>query len=240
MRFAPALAFALACTPALADLQLEDRDALHAEIREYLLENPEVIVEAMQVLEERRAAQEAVNDKQLVQDYAALLFEDPNSWAGGNLDGDVTLVEFIDYRCGYCKRAHPEVRELIESDGNIKIIRKEFPILGEQSVLASRFAIAVLQEAGDDAYATVSDALMALRGDITEDVLEDMAQENGLDWAALSEKMESSDVTRVLSDNHTLAQQMRINGTPAFVLEDELLRGYVPLDAMRAIVSSKR
>ncbi|NIY99586.1 thioredoxin domain-containing protein, partial [Salipiger sp. HF18] len=147
-----------------SDMTPEQRQAFGAQVREYLLENPEVIMEAVNALEAKQAQQQAAADDQLVADNADALFRDGYSWVGGNPDGDVTIIEFSDYRCGYCRRAFPEVEELIESDGNIRFIMKEFPILGEASVTSSRFAIATQLEAGDDAYKSVHDALMTLEG----------------------------------------------------------------------------
>lgn len=100
------------------------------QVREYLLENPEVIIEAIDILEQRNAAAEAAADKELVQTYADELFNDGYSWVGGNPDGDITLVEFMDYRCGYCRRAVPEVASLLAEDGNIRLVIKELPDSG--------------------------------------------------------------------------------------------------------------
>lgn len=237
-----ALALAAATTlPAQAeDLSAMDRDTLRAEIRAYLLDNPEVILEAMDVLEARRADAQVAADRTLIDVNRAALFDSDADWSGGNPDGDLTLVEFLDYRCGYCKRAHPEVAELLERDGNIRIIRKELPILGEQSVLASRFAIATKAVAGDDAYAQVSDALMTMRGGITEEGLDRMANTLGLDADAIMVEMESDATNEVIQNNRLLAQRLQMTGTPAFVLGNQVLRGYLPLDAMEQIVSEER
>lgn len=240
-------AAALACAAALpaAALDLEamtdaERDAFRAEVRAYLLENPEVLMEAIGVLEAREAEAAAALDVELARANADALFDDPASWSGGNPNGDLTLVEFIDYRCGFCKRAHPEVTELIETDGNIRIIRKEFPILGDQSLLASRFAVATLQIAGDDAYAQVSDSLMQMRSNITDQSLETLGDTLGLPTEDIVAHMDSDDVTDVLRSNQELAQRLQISGTPTFVLEDQMLRGYVPLGDLRDIVSDVR
>ena len=238
------LALGLAAAP-VAALDLEtmnevEREAFRAEVRAYLLENPEVLMEAIGVLEAREAAAQAELDRGLAQANAAALFEDEVSWQGGNPDGDLTLVEFIDYRCGFCRRAHPEVAELIESDGNIRIITKEFPILGDQSVLAARFAIATKLVSGDDAYKQVSDALMTIRGDVTEDSLGRLAETLHLPAEDILVEMMSPDVTEVIATNRALGQRLQISGTPTFVLGDRMLRGYLPLEEMRAVVAEER
>lgn len=217
-----------------------ERAAFRAEVKAYLLENPEVLMEAIGVLEQRQAEAAAINDETLLKTHADAIFNDPASWVGGNPDGDITLVEFTDYRCGYCRKAYDEVAELIESDGNIRFIVKEFPILGEQSVISSRFAIAVRQVAGDDAYLKAHDALITLRGDATPESLGRLAKDLGLDPAVILAKMDSPEVAAVIDANHALGDQLQISGTPTFVVEGTMLRGYVPLDGMRQIVKQQR
>ncbi len=242
----PALALAagLAALPAqafeLENMSDAERDAFRAEIRNYLLDNPEVIMEAVAVLEERQANQQAEADETLVQSNADALFNDDGSYTGGNPDGDITLVEFMDYRCGYCRRAAPEVADLIDFDGNIRLIVKEFPILGEQSLMASRFAVATLQKAGDEAYKSVHDALMAFGGDITEPALRRIAGDLGLSTDDIIAHMDSSEVAEVIDANHELGRKLGISGTPSFVMEDQMLRGYVPLDEMQRVAAELR
>ena len=217
-----------------------ERDSFRAEIRAYLLENPEVLLEAIGVLEAREAEEQAQNDLSLVADNAEALFNDGFSFVGGNPEGDITIVEFLDYRCGYCKRAHPEVKELIASDGNIRLILKEFPILGDQSVLASRFALGVKEVQGDDAYLDINDTLMTLRGEITEASLSNLSDSKGYDTPAVFAAMNGPKVQEAIIRTRELAQRLQINGTPSFVFETELLRGYAPLDTMRQVVEDLR
>jgi protein-disulfide isomerase len=238
-----ALAGALAAGPAAADLtDMSDaeREAFRAEVRSYLLENPEVLMEAIGVLEQRQAAADAERDTMAVAANSDALFNSAFDWVGGNPDGDVVLVEFMDYRCGYCRRAHPEVADLVELDGDIRYVVKEFPILGEQSVLASRFAIATRIAHGDEAYGEINDALMTMRGDMTEASLAARAQEIGLDPEPILAAMDDPLVDQTISYNHELAQRLSISGTPTFVFGDQLVRGYVPLDAMLEIVETVR
>jgi protein-disulfide isomerase len=221
-------------------MTVQERAAFREEIRAYLLDNPEVLMEAIAVLEERQAADQAANDTALIAANADALFDDGYSWVGGNPDGDVTIVEFSDYRCGYCRRAHPEVEELLSSDGNIRFILKEFPILGEASVISSRFAIATKMVAGDAAYKQVHDALIELRADPTEETLDAIATEAGLDADAIFVEMANPEIDRIIAENRALAQRLQINGTPTFVMGDQMYRGYLPLDAMREVVAAIR
>ncbi|WP_050602154.1 DsbA family protein [Ruegeria sp. 6PALISEP08] len=211
-----------------------------AQVREYLLENPEVIIEAINILEQRNAAAEAVADKELVTANADELFNDGYSWVGGNPDGDITLVEFMDYRCGYCRRAVPEVASLLAEDGNIRLVIKEFPILGDASVLSSRFAVATKHVAGDDAYKQVHDALLEFTGEPSEVSLRRISDGLGLDSDAIIAAMDSDRVSDEITRTRALAQRMQISGTPSFVLGTEMLRGFLPADQMKQIADGVR
>lgn len=240
---AASFAMALALPAQALDLSQmtdEERQIFREEVRAYLMDNPQVIMDAVQVLEQRQAAAQAQADLSLVSDNAEDIFNDGFSFVGGNPDGDITLVEFLDYRCGFCKRAHGEVAKLLETDGNIRLIVKEFPILGEQSLLASRFTIATKQIAGSDAYKNISDAMMEMSGDVSMRTLRRMASTFGLDADAIEAHMDSEAVTDEIRRTRALAQRLQITGTPTFVLQDELLRGFLPFDEMQALVDEKR
>jgi protein-disulfide isomerase len=241
--FATAFAATLALPAMAMDLNKlsdDERAQFRAEVRAYLMDNPEVIMEAVELLQTREAEQAAQADLTLVADNKDALFNDGYSWVGGNPDGDITLVEFLDYRCGYCKRAHDEVAKLLETDGNIKLVVKELPILGEQSVIASRYAVATKQIAGEDSYKALHDALMEFNGDVTLPALRRLASTFGLDADAIEAHMNSDQVTQEIAATRALAQRLAISGTPTFVMHDELLRGYLPYDQMQAMVAEKR
>ncbi len=210
-------------------------------MRSYLLENPEVLMEAIAELEAKKAKAQVSEDANLVLANAADIYEDGYSWVGGNPDGNLTLVEFVDYRCGYCRKAHAEVLALLAADDDIRYVVKEFPILGEQSTLASRFALATLNVAGHEAYKQVHDGFYAgFRGDVTPETLLSFADSLGLDGAAIMAAMDAPEVSKIIDENHLLAQRLMISGTPTFVLGDQMLRGYVPLDALQQIVEEVR
>ncbi|MGL4319271.1 MAG: DsbA family protein [Paracoccaceae bacterium] len=240
MRLPIALCCLMAATPALAEMTDSERSALREEIRAYLLENPEVILEAMDELQARQDVAAAARDKELLSANMDAIINDGHSWVGGNPNGDVTIVEFMDYRCGYCRKAHAEVNELVSSDGNIRYIVKEYPILGEESLLSSQFAIAVQQLHGDEAYKTAHNALITLRSEATVETLGLLAGDLGLDPAPILARMGGPEVQAVLQANFALGQTMEINGTPTFVMGDTLLRGYVELESMRQIVADER
>ncbi|WP_413870139.1 DsbA family protein [Albidovulum sp.] len=255
MRFVPAafapaalapLAFAaLLATPAaafdLTSMTDAERAAFRAEVRAYLLDNPEVLAEAIDELQRRQAQAAAAGDADFVKANAEEIFNDGHSFVGGNPEGSLTVVEFIDYRCGYCHKAHAEVAELVRSDGDIRYIVKEFPILGEDSVTAARFAIAALQALGPEAYEKINAGFYeSFRGEVTQGTLAAFAADLGLDGDAILARMDAPEVTKVIEENHLLAERMQISGTPTFVMGGQMLRGYAPLETMRAIVADAR
>ncbi|ROU03942.1 DsbA family protein [Histidinibacterium lentulum] len=238
-----ALAASLATPAAAFDLEAmtdAERAAFRAEVRAYLLDNPEVLMEAIGVLEQREAMAQAEADRMLARENREALWNDGHSWVGGNPDGDVTIVEFVDYRCGFCRRAHPEVEALLEQDGNIRLIMKEYPILGESSLASSQFAIAVKRLHGDAAYKDVHDALISLRADATPETLAQLAEGFGFEPQPILDEMGSVAVAQVIEENRALAQRMQISGTPTFVVGDELLRGYLPAAQMQVVVDEVR
>lgn len=240
-----ALPALIALATPLAALELDamtdaERNAFRAEVRAYLLDNPEVLQEAIAVLRLREHEAQVSQDTALVQTHAEAIFNDGHSFVGGNPDGDVTIVEFLDYRCGYCKRAFPEVEALIAGDGNIRFIVKEYPILGEASVIAARYAIATKFVAGEEAYKNVHNTLMEYSGDITPQSLGRLAGALDLDHDAITAEMGSDRVTAVIAENRALGDLMQISGTPTFVFQDQMVRGYVDSASMEALLADIR
>ena len=229
----PAAAFDL---KAMTDAE---RAAFGEAVRDYLMENPEVLVEAITVLEQRRVADEADNDLALVAANRDAIFSDGHSWVGGNPEGSLTLVEFVDYRCGVCRNVYEQVEGIVASDGDIRFILKEFPILGQESDLAARFAVAVQQLAGDDAYKQAHDELMVMRARVNADSLGALADKLGVDRDTVFNRMNTEEVTAVLRANHQLAERMGVMGTPTFVIGDEMLRG-VPRAGLEAVIADIR
>lgn len=216
-----------------------EKAAFGAAVRDYLMANPDVLVEAINVLEARRVADESKNDKLLVENNKAALFDDGHSWVGGNPEGDITLVEFFDYRCGYCKQVNPQLEQLMQSDGKVKVILKEFPILTAESELAAKFAVAVQQVSGPEAYKKVHDALMANRGPVNLETLGKLAEDQGLDRKAVLDRMNGEEVMAVLRANKQLAEAMSIMGTPTFIINGEMIRG-VPGAGLQGAVDAAR
>ena len=224
----------------LSKMSAAERALLQEEIRLYLLENPEVIMEAVEVLRKKEQQAAIQSDFELVKKNTKAIFEDGFSFIGGNPNGDITLVEFVDYRCGYCKKAHNEVEQLLSTDGNIRFVIKEFPILGEDSLALSKFALAVKIVHGDEMYKLVHDILIKMKSPPSEKTFDRIMNNLNLDADRVESKMESNEVNGMIAYTRTLADRLKISGTPTFVMNDELIRGYVPLDALINIVDNKR
>lgn len=222
-----------------ANMTDAEKAAFGVAVRDYIMANPHVLIEAVNAMEERRLADEAQNDKLLVEANKTEIFEDGHSWVGGNPQGDLVMVEFIDYRCGYCRKIAPEVDELVAADGNIKLILKELPILGQESDLASRYAIAVKQIAGPEAYKDAHDKLYEMRGAVTLESLTEVARDQKLDANAIIQRMNTEEVSAEIRANRQLAEKMQIMGTPTFVIGPELLRG-IPSTGLAGAVEQIR
>jgi protein-disulfide isomerase len=223
----------------LSAMTEDERAAFGAAVRSYLMENPQVLVEAINELEARQVAEAARSDQELASTHAEALFQDGASWIGGNPEGSVEMAMFIDYRCGVCRQFNAEVLDAVEEDGDIRLVMKEFPILGPESEMASRFAVAVLQAAGDEAYLAAHNALMEMRGQVSEDSLRQIAGRIGVDADDIVNRMETESVTAVLRANRELADAMAIQGTPTFVIGDQMLRG-MPRDGLGPTIAAVR
>ena len=230
----------LAFSPAGADeFSAAQKAELDGLIRAYILENPEVIVEAMQVLEQRQQRAQQAADADLIARMGDRLMDDGFSYVGGNPDGDVTVVEFLDYRCGYCKQAHDGVQALVASDGGIRLVVKEFPILGPDSTFAARAAMASLSQS-PRLYEAFNDAMMRHQGDLNQRVVLGIAESVGLDADELQAEMDSAEIAERIRTTYGLAREMNISGTPAFIIGDEIVRGYIPYDSLRELVEAAR
>ncbi len=223
----------------LENLSESDRVILQSEIRAYLLDHPELVFEMVKIIEDRKALDQVALDTAAVNANATELFDDGFSYVGGNPNGDVTVVEFLDYKCAYCKKAHDEVAELIRSDVNIRYIVKEFPILGPESELGARAALSVLATA-PQAFPKFHDQLMRFNGPINEQTLASIAADAGADPNRMIEGMGAEHVSFIINANRALARKMQVDGTPMFVIGTQMQRGYASLSDMQASVAQAR
>ena len=213
-----------------------DRDAIEAMVRDYLLRNPEVIEEAIGVLRAKRQEEERRRAEAAIEANGEALRAHPMSPVSGNAEGDVTVVEFFDYRCGFCKRALPAMEALLETDANVRVVWKEFPILGPVSDFAARAAMAAHRQGG---YYPVHLALMK-EPDLTQDRVLEIVIEAGLDPDRLRRDMEDPAIRAYLDETRALAQEIGISGTPAFVVGGGLVPGAVDTDRLKGLVAAAR
>lgn len=239
MRLTAALLVSFFATmlPGMALSQDVSDDRIKALIAETLRDNPELILEALQALEARQAEAEAAAAAAVLTNERALLERDPNAPVLGNPDGDVTVVEFFDYNCPYCKRAMPEIDALLAQDGQIRLVLREWPILSEGSALAARAALAARKQGK---YPEMHDALMTMRGKLEADTVMRIAGEVGLDLEKLKADMQSPEVEEHIATSMRLADALGFSGTPAFIVGDQLIPGFVEKAQLAEAVASAR
>ncbi|HLW27602.1 MAG TPA: DsbA family protein [Kiloniellales bacterium] len=223
--------------PANAEFSASERAEIEQIFRDYLLENPDLILEALEVLEERKQAAQTSRQQDKLSLHRDDLEQDGASPVLGNPQGDVTIVEFFDYQCGYCKQASQALRDLLAQDGGVRLVMKEFPILGPPSLVAAQAALAAERQ---DGYEALHWALMANRAQLDETRIFNLAAEAGLDVDRLREDMADPDIQERLRHNYRLAEALEIRGTPAFIIGDRLLPGAVPLETLQEAVEDVR
>jgi len=200
-----------------------------AAVRSYLLDHPEVIPEAMQKLQDRETA------KVVAQYHDDIVRPVGNAWAG-NPDGDVTVVEYLDFNCGYCRASLPLIDKLIASDPKVKVVFKDFPVLSRESVTAARYAV-VAARAGK--YKPVHDALYK-SGPLTEASMDAAIRAAGMDVAAVKQAAARPDVDQVIRDNLALMRPLNMTGTPTWVIGNRVVTGMVPIEDLQAAIAAAR
>lgn len=220
---------------------LSETQAMQVEklIERYLDENPEVVVRAFRKYQRQQEAAEQLRQKENLASLRGLLENSDGSPVRGNPEGDVTLVEFFDYRCGYCKRVHGTVTEAVTSDGNVKLVYKELPILGPNSVFASRASLGVFFTQPLK-YPAFHDALMTSRGQLNPGRVISIAEGIGLKPEDIKKAMKDPRVDEEIQRNMQLAQSLGINGTPGFVIGSEVVPGAVDGDALKELIAKAR
>ena len=234
--------FVLGASPATAAedaLSPGQKRAVEEVVREYLRRNPEVLLEAIEAMRAKRDAEQQATVRDSLVSLRGELENDPTSPVGGNPQGDVTIVEFFDYQCPYCKRVLPTVQTLLKTDGNIRYVFKEFPILGPQSVVAARAALAAWK-LDRDRYVPFHTALLQSKGRLSERKILDIAADIGLDVERLRAAMADPGIDKILARNAELARALDINGTPAFVIGEKVVPGAVDLKTLTALVLQAR
>ncbi|MGU3494084.1 DsbA family protein [Xanthobacteraceae bacterium A53D] len=227
---------ATATVPALAFTDQEKAE-MGTVIRDYLIKNPEVLQEAIAVLEKRQGEAEAEARKQSLASIKDKVFNSPRGVVVGNPKGDVTLVEFFDYNCGYCKHALADLNALIKANPNLKVVLREFPVLGPGSVQAAQVAVAVRMVAPDK-YMAFHSNLLNGRGQADRARALAAAKEAGIDVAALEKQAASPELNATLDESMQIAQTLGLNGTPSFVIGDEVIVGAVGQEKLQAAITA--
>ena len=215
------------------------QDAVRGIVRDYLMNNPEVLVDALQAYQARAAAEERKKQQAALTQFREQLERDPTSPVIGAAAGDVTIVEFMDYRCTYCKKVFPAVQDLLKEDGKIRYVVKEYPILSPESVTAAKAALAVWRRTPEK-YMAFHAALLTARGTLNDIRILELAGEVGLDAKAIAAAMKDPEINAILAKTHELAQALNIQGTPAFVIGGQLVPGAVGIDTLRELVVAAR
>lgn len=215
----------------------DQKAAMEDFIRDFILDNPEVLMESVNRFkerEEKKADQDAIS---AVTKYKDFIYNNKDMPQTGNPKGDITVVEFFDYNCGYCKRAYEAVQETLDKDKNVRFVFVELPILSETSKTAADWAMAA-QKQGK--YFEFHKKAITFNGPKNEENMEKIARELGLDVEKMKKDAKSPETQALLQKKVEVAQALRITGTPGFIVGDQIVRGYVPYDGMKAIIADAR
>lgn len=232
-----ALALSLTFAPIASFAQNLSEERIKELTLEAIRENPQIIMEAVQLLDQAQAATQAEVAADVLKNQRQLLEHDPNAPVLGNPQGDVTVVEFFDYNCPYCRRAMSEVQGLLDADQDVRLVYREWPILGEGSVFAAKAALAAREQ---DKYEAFHWALMGMEERAEEASVMRLAAEIGLDVEKLRADMDAPEVQEHIDVSMRLTQALGFNGTPSFVIGDELVPGFVEQEQLEALVDKTR
>lgn len=206
-------------------------------VEQYIRAHPEVIEQTLQALQAQRESEERERVSNLIATKQAELLNDPNSPVSGNLKGDVTVVEFFDYRCGYCKRVAGAVTQLQHDDPKVRIVYKDYPILGEASVFAARAALASKAQGKHQEF---HEALLSSEAELTQETILKIAIAVGLDKERLNTDIQAPTLQGIIERNRALARELGINGTPGFIIGTELVPGALDLKDLKNLVRQVR
>ena len=215
----------------------QQQDEIKKMIHDYIMANPQIVSDAIEALREKEQVAADLSAKQALATHKGEIFNDPDTPVFGNPKGDVSVVEFFDYRCPYCKGMFQSLMDTVKADGNVRLVMKELPVLGPDSVVASRAAIASRNQGK---YEEFHDALMKIDGPLTEDVVMKTAASVGLDTAKLKQDMDDPKVDKVIDTDLDLAKQLNITGTPGFVIGQNIMSGAMEPDSFKQVIAQAR
>jgi protein-disulfide isomerase len=222
---------------AAGSITTDQKGEIEELIRGYLLKNPEILREMAAKLEENDKRAEDQLRAGVLKEKSAIIFRTATDPMVGNPKGDVTIVEFMDYNCGWCKKSVGEVATLVKSDPNLRVVFKEFPIFGENSEYAARAALAAKNQGK---YWELHQALFTHEGQVTSEVVDQLAETVGLKIDQMKADMTSKPIIDEIAANYELAKALNLSGTPAFIIDDIVSPGYLPLDQLQADIAKVR
>ena len=209
-------------------------------IKNYILDNPEIVIEAIELFQKKQSLNAIKKEKETIKSLSVELYDDTNSYFFGNENSELKIVEFIDYNCGYCKKNHEIMMNILNKNNDIKYIIKELPILGESSLLASKFAIIIYFVDGPKIYEKFYDSLMKHNSQLNFEVLNRIANKVGSSVIDFNSRLNTDRVNNVILKNLTLADKLSIDGTPTFIIEDNIFRGFISFDQLQEIIDNFR
>ena len=235
------LAFATPQASRADEFTAPQKSEIERLVHDYLVAHPEVLQEAMAELEKRQAALETEKHKTAVKEHAQALFSSPRQVNLGNAQGNVTFVEFFDYNCGYCKRAMTDMLTLMKADPKLKVVLKEFPVLGPGSVEAAEVAVAVnMQDKSGKKYLEFHQKLLGGRGQANKASALAAAKDIGMNMGQLDKDLAGPEVKATLAESMKLAEALGLNGTPSYVIGSDVVVGAVGLPALEEKINIAR
>lgn len=224
---------------AYAQKPMMTKGEVQAIVKEYLVENPQVVVDALEAYRAKQEKEAEEKAKKAIEDNKTELFEMPTVPSVGPVDADIVIAEFFDYHCGYCKRMLPVIAKLLEEDKKVRVVFHELPILSKDSKQAAKAALAVFQ-LKPDVYFDYHSKLMNTPGKYTLEMLTEEAVKRGVDKATFEEAMKSDALDNALKSSAELAKNIGISGTPALVINDELVPGAIGYDQLKEMIAEIR
>jgi protein-disulfide isomerase len=234
---AVAAALPVSAPAAADDFTPAQKKAIEAIVHDYLTNHPDVLIDALQAADAKMKSEAREKAQQTLAERRKEVFDDPATPIGGNPHGDAALVEFFDYRCPYCKEVQPSIDALLGQDHGLRVIYKEFPVLGPISVTAAHAALAARKQGKYDAF---HDAMMAAKGQVTDDTVYAIAASVGLDVGRLKRDMAGPEIDGLIKANFDLAEALDIRGTPAFIVGDKIIPGAVDLNSLKQAIADSR
>ena len=222
---------------AAADFTPEQKKEIEAVIQDFLANHPDLLLQAIEKADDKLKSDAKDKAARTLAEHRQQVFDDPASPVAGNPNGNVTLVEFFDYRCPYCKQVEPALEKLLAADHQLRLVYKEFPVLGPDSETAAHVALAARKQGKYDAFHR---AMMAATGHIDEGVIYKVAASAGLDVDRLKQDAKSPDVDKAVSANLDLGNSLGIDGTPGFIVGDQIVDGAMPLSQLQQLIATAR